>query len=1805
MNSETENQSQQLPPGYSYVETLSSDSHTKLMRVNAPERVSEFALMKLPGKHARDWNNWATRDSELSRWIEGDAVLPALELEEHRDRLLPVFENFAGQPLSALVRPEGLKLQAFLRLALRITGALAEIHKHDLIHNDLQPGNVLVNVQTGEIRITGFGRSRLSAIFEGGNPARIWSNLNYLSPEQTGRVNRPVDFRSDFYSLAAILYELLCGRPPFVADDDLEIIHAHVAHLPQPPHEIRPDVPPVLSEIILRNLTKSADDRYRSLAGLKADLKECLRQMRSVGSIQYFKPGAIDASERYYAPRRLFGREHELRQITADFERSAAGEPVCTLVAGYSGIGKSALVREMSVAVFKHRGNFIEGKFDQFQRDVPYHAVLQALRAFVRSILSGTEGQVREWKDRIGPALIHSGPVLGKVIPELEWLLGKQPAPAELGPTESSNRFYLAFIEFIEAVATTEQPLVLFLDDLQWADGPSFLLIQRLMQELPTGVALHLIGAYRSNEVDASHPLSLTLKKIADARADRSAPRLIQLGPLSDESINQFVAEALQIPADHAGSLAGIVASFSGGNPLFAGEFLRSLIEEGRLRFDRKNRAWEWDVDAIRALNLAENIVDFLREKIERLGPESRELLNTAACYGNHFNLPILLAAHPEHGARELHALIEPAARMGLILLIRNDLGAPDADSQHEFAYRFVHDRIQQVVYELLSEEDRRNKHLAIGRGMLHATPAQKLQEYIFDITNHLNLARAEIQDSALRLRLAGLNLQAGRKAIASIAYESATKLLGVGRELLPENAWSSEYKLQLAISEELARACQLNGEYERSERLVDEILAHATDPLHHVAAYETRIRTRNNQNHLADSITAARRCLKELGVKLPAKGTTPRLIRTLLSTKLTILLRGGGAAILRVPEMRNRRKRAAVRILNQIGSTAYQSDPDLFAIVLLLSARLSYRYGIAPDTPYAIGLYAVAHSGALASPYEANRYIGLAQTLLERPEHRGQRTRVTVLDGAFVRHWTAPLCESLPVLLEGAEAGRISGDAEFRGYALFFKDLNEFFSSGRLDPLSRDMRRHLQEFRRQRTSQSLYVLAIWLQTVHNLMADPQHNSGRLETKLCGEIFQQERQAPELADLSYQTAVAWVHQSNALLLFLDGQARSAVEQGGHAIEMIKSMNSASAVIPLYFIDGLSRLALCADESTPQGEIRGHLRAVARLRKKFKKWSQEAPQNQSHRRHVLDAEWHRVQRTPEQALHFYELAAQEAQQNDFLMDYAIICELAGRFCVQENRRSFARTYLDSAIQAYSEWGCGIKATQIAAEFSEVLESQAARAARPVAEKAETTVVDSAALTTPENSPQRSLDMTTVMKAVETISEEIHLDSLLDKLIHIVMENSGARRGALIVAENGRLSVAALRDLDAPEPPTMHGEQHKILAEYPDLPANLIQYVARTREIVLLDETDEQTNAQQFVSEARSGIQPTGSALCVPIVHQSQLFGVFYLENNLTTGVFDYARMEIIKFLNTHVAISLRNARLYREQQELTKSFARFLPNQFLEFLEKRDVREVELGDSVAQDMIVLFSDIRDFTTLSESMNANDNFRFLNSYFKRMEPAILRNQGFIDKFIGDAIMALFSYSPKNALIAAIDMRSELSAFNRHRLISGLAPLEVGIGLHAGDVMLGTVGSSNRMETTVIGDTVNLASRVESLTKRYSAPILLTGELYQKIKDPASLELREIDSVRVKGKTRPVVIYELYGADSQESRDQKNACLEAFAEALAEYRAGRFAQAQGGFARVAERAPLDSVAGIFQRRCEALTLQPPENWDGVLDM
>jgi serine/threonine protein kinase len=741
------------------------------------------------------------QEYEITRNLDLESVPKTYSLERYQNSLVIISEDSGGESLKLWLASQKLTLQEFLLTAIKITRALGQIHQHNIIHKDINPSNIIINSTTGLVQIIDFG---ISTVLSRENPTLknpnvLEGTLRYISPEQTGRMNRAIDYRTDFYSLGVTFYELLTGQVPWDYDDAMELVHCHIAKQAVPPHEINPEIgiPKAVSDLVMKLLEKTAEKRYQSAWGIIADLEECLEQLQAKGTIADFDLAQKDITDKFQIPQKLYGREREIETLLAAFDRVSNGTTEIMLVSGYSGIGKSALVQEVYKPITKASGYFIAGKFDQFQRNVPYSAIVKAFGSLVKQLLTESETQLGAWKEKLLAAFGDNGQIIIDVIPDVELIVGKQPPVQELGATEAQNRFNLVFQKFIRVFCSVEHPLVIFLDDLQWADSATLKLLQVMMADEETKY-LFLMGAYRDNEVSQTHPLIMTLEGLQNQGATINH---ITLTPLDIEHITNLIADTVRKDRGSVMPLAELVVGKTQGNPFFVNQFLRTLYEENLLNFNSEQRNWDWNISEIEAVGITDNVVELMVGKLRKMPDSTQQALRLAACVGNSFDLNTLSIVNEKSTAATFTELV-PALQDGLILAT-SELGVTEEEIVQSHliitTYKFLHDRVQQAAYALIEETSKKTVHLQIGRLLWQNTSPEKRAEEIFAIVDHLNLGIELVSDESERTEIAKLNLIAGQKAKAATAHESAVKYLQVGLSLLAEDSWDNQYELTLA----------------------------------------------------------------------------------------------------------------------------------------------------------------------------------------------------------------------------------------------------------------------------------------------------------------------------------------------------------------------------------------------------------------------------------------------------------------------------------------------------------------------------------------------------------------------------------------------------------------------------------------------------------------------------------------------------------------------------------------------------------------------------------------------------------------------------------------------------------------------------------------------------------------------------------------------------------------------------------------------------------------------------------------------
>ena len=1431
--------------------------------------VAPASAQPAPGSIARLEHAYSLRDEVDPTW----AARP-LRLVRDRGRATLLLEDPGGEPLARLLgRP--WEITPFLRVAIGLAAALGRLHERRLIHKDVKPAHILVDVATGAVWLTGFGiASRLPRERQAPEPPEVIAGtLAYMAPEQTGRMNRSVDSRSDLYALGVTFYEMLTGALPFTAADPMEWVHCHIARQPTPPGERTNGIPGPLSAIVMKLLAKTAEDRYQTAAGVAADLRRCLAEWEAHGRIDPFPPGAQDVPDRLLIPETLYGREREIDALLAAFDRVVAdGTPELVLVSGYSGIGKSSVVNELHKVLVPPRGLFASGKFDQYRRDIPYATLAQAFQGLVRPLLGRSEAELGRWRDALIEALGPNGQLIVDLVPELELVIGAQPPVADLPPQDAKNRFRLVFRRFLGVFARPEHPLALFLDDLQWLDAATLDLLEDLVthSEVPH---LLLVGAYRDNEVGPAHPLRRTLEAIHEAGG---RVQEIVLTPLGLDDVGRLVADALHCKPEPARPLAELVQEKTGGNPFFAIQFFTALADEGLLAFDSVALAWQWDIDRIRAKSYTDNVVDLMFGKLIRLPVETQAALQQLACLGNIAEITTLSLVHGT-SEEEVHSDLWEAVRLDLIVRL-------------EGVYRFVHDRVQEAAYSLIPVDSRAAAHLQIGRLLAAHTPPEKREEAIFEIVNQLNRGAALITARDEREQLAELNLIAGKRAKASTAYTSALTYLVAGAALLAEDSWERRHELNFALELNRAECEFLTGALAEAEQRLTALSARDATTVERasVACLRTDLYTTLDQGSRA--IAVGLDYLRHLGIDWSPHPTEDEARREYER----IWSQLGSRAIERLidlPLMSDPVSLATLDFLSKMATPALYTDANLYILVICRQVSLSLEHGNCDASCFAYEWLAMV-AGARFGDYRAAYSFGrLGYDLVELRGLKRFQARTSMIFGGLVIPWTRHVKSGRDLLRRSFEATNHIGDLTYAAFSCELLTTNMLSAGDSLVEAEREFEIGLAFARKVRFGLVIDLISAELGLVRTLRGLTR-KFGSFDDEQFDEREIQRRFAsnPDLA-----LAECWYSIRKLQARFFAGDYATALESASTAQRLLWTSLSRFETAEYHFYGALSHAASC--DSAAGEQRRRHIEAVTAHCSQLEIWAANCPDNFENRAALVGAEIARIDGHDVKAMRLYEQAIRSARANGFVHNEALAYELAARFYAARGFERIAQIYLWNAGSYYVRWGALGKVRQLEQSYPQLR-------------------VD---YTTPPvtamfGAPVEQLDLGAVVKASQAVSGEIVLDRLIETLMTLALEHAGAERGLLILLRGETPQIEAEARTDSKTVAVTLRQKTVTPAE---LPESLLHTVIRTRESVILDDASAQNpfSTDEYLRRTRAR-----SVLCLPLVKQARLIGVLYLENNLTPHVFTPARLSVLKLLASQAAICLENTRLYRGLEE---------------------------------------------------------------------------------------------------------------------------------------------------------------------------------------------------------------------------------------------------------------------------------------------
>jgi PAS domain S-box-containing protein len=1411
--------------------------------------------------------------------LDGAWAAKPLELLQDRVRTILVLEDFGGEPLTWLMDAP-MELGDFLRLAIQITGTLSKVHQCGLVHKDIKPANILVDSTRTSVRLTGFGfASRRPR--ERQSPASLESipgTLAYMAPEQTGRMNRSIDSRSDLYSLGVTLYEMLTGFLPFTATDPMEWVHCHIARQPASPSERLENVPEAVSRIIMKLLAKMAEERYQTAAGAERDLRRCLAEWKRQRRIDDFPLGRHDAPDRLLIPEKLYGRAREVETLLASFDRIVGnGVREMVLVSGYSGIGKSSVVNELHKVQVPSGGLFASGKFDQHKRDVPYATLGQAFESLVRPLLGKSDAELSGWHRDFLEALGPNGQLIVDLIPEIELIIGEQRPVPELPPQQAQGRFQEVLKRFIGVFARPEHPLVLFLDDLQWVDAATLDLLEDLLTRSDLK-HLMLIGAYRDNEVDAAHPLTRMLEVIKAAGATVTEIRLAPLGP---KHLGQLLSDALRCDPERAAPFTQMVLEKSGGNPFFAIQFMFSLLEEGLLAFDHDAACWLWDLDRIHAKRYTDNVVDLMLEKLARLPAATQGALQQMACLGN-IAETVMLSIVLGVSEQQVEASLWPA--------VRQELVEPQAG-----AYRFVHDRFQEAAYALIPEDERPATHLRIGRLLAARTAPEAVEENVFEIVSQLNRGAALIGAAEEREKLAELNLLAGRRAKVATAFAEALAHFSSGEAMLVDDRWERHYALSFALASQRAECEFLTGEHAAAKARLAELAGRAAT-LPDLAAV-TRLQMEPNDRDIEIGLAYLRR----VGIAWPAQPTLAEV-----EQEYERMWRHIGdrpiEALLDLPRMTDPVARGTMDVLTVLVSPAWFIDENLRRLIVARMTNLSLEFGNSDASCLAYIVLATVLGPDFGDYAAGYRFAQLGLDLVERHGLDRFKARVYLGFGSWTRH----VRTGRPLLQRAIDAAQQEGDFNYASFSRHHLVTHLLACADPLAEVQREAEAGIDFARRARVDLAVDRITGQLQLIRTLRGLTSKFGSFDDADFSEEQFERRLMAdPQLVHAAYWY---WIRKLQARVLADDPTAIAAAEI---AHELLWTSKALFERAELHFYGALAQAAI--GDAASAAERAQRLEALAPHRRQLQQWADICPEDFADRAALIEAEIARIEGRELDAMRCYDRAIAAAHANGFVHNEAIANELAGRFYAARGFEKIAYTYLRDARYGYIRWGADAKVRHLERLYPRVH-----------------VVEDGGAVGTASGSV-RQLDVTTVVKASQVVSSEIELPRLVETLMKIALQNAGADRGLLILARHDDFRIEAEAQ--------SHGDEFTVVMRQapvsgPDCPEALLRYVIRTQKTLILDDA---SRADPLCDAEYVNRRHPRSILCLPLVKQAKLTGLLYFENTLATRAFTPDRIAVLEMLAAQAAISLENTLLYRDLQEREARIRRLVDSNIIGIL----------------------------------------------------------------------------------------------------------------------------------------------------------------------------------------------------------------------------------------------------------------------------
>ncbi|MDN3642873.1 adenylate/guanylate cyclase domain-containing protein [Lutimonas halocynthiae] len=1663
---------------------------------------------------------------DILKDLDHDGIPKVHEIVFRGKNIALVQEFIEGTDLKESIFKKNIFIDDVLDISIQLADILHYIHEKGVIHKDINPSNIMLT-KDGKVKLIDFEISSNlhSESNDMLNVDQIEGTLNYISPEQTGRTAYLVKHQCDFYSLGILLYELVAGKPPFDSIDSLEIIHFHLSRIPTSLNTILSDLPDGLEEVISKLMEKNPEDRYQSAKGLKHDLELIRQHVKAKKSLIDFSPGAKDSSGEYKQSQKLYGRENEKKELLNYYDNLTILQSALVLVAGYSGVGKSALIRHVKFPIIQKGGTFLSGKFDQFKQDIPYYAFIEGIEEFIKNLLSEPDEVIEIWKNKIELLLGDNIGLIAEVIPLISKIIKKYPEVPMLQPAEQESRFNMVLLDFITAFSTEEKPLVIFLDDLQWADLSSLNLVKRIIEK-PRKNNILILGAYRDNEVEKGHPLLITLKQIDDAN---KKVKTIHLKPLDENITCLITSDSFAMPKDQASILGEKVFLKTKGNPFFIHSFLRSLFDKGLIWKD-KNEDWVFDLNQIENLSYTENVIDLLTEGLIVLPYATQEVLKYGAVLGNTFKLKELIQVTGKSPA-SIYDSLKTAIKEGHINALDKKYRSlafsginQNADIDYNLAdfsaqFTFTHDKVQQAAYNLIEDSKLAPMHLHIGRLMLKNKSENELQEGVFELLNHFALSLDLVENHEEKEKIANICLIAGKKAKESISYDLAVRFLEMGKTLLGPNSWPSNYDLTYNILKELGECEYLNHNPDKAEEYLKLVLNNAKTNYDKLKVYSVHTSLYLKIGNSQESLRLALEAAKLYGIRFPKNKILIQTGALLNLMKYIILFSTKYKKpedFARIKESTDEENIALGKLMIDLASSAYTTNQNLMMMVVLRIIKISLQKGLTDASGWGFSGLSTVVLSALKLQNKGLSLWKLTIELNKKTKSPIIKWRLNYLVTCFGNTWRKPYRDDFQNILDTIKACVLNGDQIFTGYSVSVYQRFQFIAGINLNILIKDSEEHISLI--EKGLGGFDFFQCFHQMAKGLTGQTNNNTWN------DEHFNGEKELKRIEEEGNYTKLGFFHTARLTSLYYFEKYDEAVQENELVLKYKDNFVGELCEVLHAFYTSLSISATYSGMDSK--DKKKYLKVFKTFLKDLKLWSKGCPENHLQHYQLIQAEYFFIQDDFENAILSYEKSIKTASENKFKYVEAIANERAAFLCHSKQLTKQSMTYQSEAWDAYYEWGCSIKCDQLINDYPEMgkLKSK------------QKNIKDFSLSSVTSTSSRSALDLASVIKASQSIASQVKYSDLLKKLLQITIENAGAERGVLLHQKGDKLCIEA---------EGVSGNQEiKILPSIPfdqsDLvPHTFINYSRHSDESEVVNDAsiEERFNNDPFVIKNQ-----TISMMCVPLTSQGKTNGLLYLENNLLKGVFNRNRINLLQMLSGQIGISIDNALLYENLEEKVVERTKEIEKQKLEIEEQKEKSDSLLlnilpkhaaeelkstGSYKAQsydNVSVMFCDIVSFTKLGESMDADMLVNELHEFFSGIDDIILKYKIEKIKTIGDSYLCASGLdegenneSTINMINASNEILKFLKALNQTKEKENRPNFIVRIGIHTGPVTAGVVGKS-KYAYDIWGDTVNTASRMES--SGTPGKINVSGDTYQIIKDDFDCEYRGKIKAKNKG-------------------------------------------------------------------------------------